>query len=117
MPFDETHELGRLELSTFFGEESYSAKERTTTRPTLEVNGLWGGYIGEGAMTVIPSQAHAKISCRLVQHQDPHVITQLLKDHIAKHLPSYVTCVSLCYVGAASCQSTTCRCSKAKLRN
>jgi acetylornithine deacetylase/succinyl-diaminopimelate desuccinylase-like protein len=90
-PFDEKKELEQLGLSAFHGEENYSAKERMTTRPTLEVNGLWGGYIGEGAMTVIPSRAHAKISCRLVQHQDPHNVTQRLKDHIAKHLPPYVT--------------------------
>ena len=90
-PFDEKKELEQLGLNSFFGETGYSARERIATRPTLEVNGLWGGYTGEDAMTVIPSKAYAKISCRLVQHQDPHKITQLVKDHIAKHLPAYVT--------------------------
>jgi acetylornithine deacetylase/succinyl-diaminopimelate desuccinylase-like protein len=90
MPFDETKELEHLGLNAFHGEAGYSPRERIATRPTLEVNGLWGGYTGEGAMTVIPSKAHAKVSCRLVQHQDPYKITQLIKDHVAKHVPSYV---------------------------
>jgi acetylornithine deacetylase/succinyl-diaminopimelate desuccinylase-like protein len=91
VPFAEKEELEHLGLASFYGEVGYSPRERIATRPTLEVNGLWGGYTGEGAMTVIPSKAHAKISCRLVRHQNPQSITELLRDHVARHLPSHVT--------------------------
>jgi acetylornithine deacetylase/succinyl-diaminopimelate desuccinylase-like protein len=70
-----------------FGEEGYSPLERTWARPTLEINGLWGGFQGEGVKTVIPSEAHAKITCRLVPNQKPERILQLLEVHIKKHEP------------------------------
>lgn len=70
------------------GEEGYSHLERTTTRPTLDCNGIWGGYTGSGAKTVLPSEAHAKISCRLVANQDPARITRLLREHILSLAPT-----------------------------
>jgi len=72
-------------------EKGYNAKEHTMARPTLEINGIYGGYQGEGTKTIIPSSATAKITCRLVPNQDPEHIQQLLEDHIIKHTPSGVT--------------------------
>ena len=69
------------------GEDGYSVLERTTARPTLDCNGIWGGYIEEGAKTVLPSQAHAKVSCRLVPDQTPEEIEAKLRAHVAKHCP------------------------------
>jgi len=72
------------------GEKGYSVVEQLWTRPTLELNGIWGGYTGEGAKTVIPSKAYAKFSTRLVPNQDPDKITRLLERHIRKLLPKTV---------------------------
>lgn len=74
------------------GEKGYTIVEQLWIRPTLEVNGMWGGYMGEGAKTVIPSHAHAKISTRLVPNQDPAKIAKLVERHIRKLLPKSVTC-------------------------
>jgi acetylornithine deacetylase/succinyl-diaminopimelate desuccinylase-like protein len=74
------------------GEKSYTIPEQLWIRPTLELNGFWGGYTGEGAKTVIPSVAHAKISTRLVPKQDPAKIAKLVERHIRKLLPKTVTC-------------------------
>ena len=74
------------------GEKGFSIVERLWTRPTLEINGMWGGYQGEGAKTVIPSKAYAKFSTRLVPHQDPHKIAKLVEKHIRKLLPNSVHC-------------------------
>jgi acetylornithine deacetylase/succinyl-diaminopimelate desuccinylase-like protein len=74
------------------GEKGYSIVERVWTRPTLELNGIWGGYIGEGAKTVIPSKASAKLSTRLVPHQDPAKIAKLVERQIRKLLPPTVRC-------------------------
>ena len=65
IPFDEQKYCEELEVDAVKGEEGYSTLERTSTRPTLDVNGIWGGYTGEGAKTVLPSKAYAKISMRL----------------------------------------------------
>jgi acetylornithine deacetylase/succinyl-diaminopimelate desuccinylase-like protein len=73
------------------GEKGYSIIEQIWTRPTLEVNGVWGGYTGEGAKTVIPSKAHAKLSTRLVPNQDPAKIAKLVERQIRKLLPKTVT--------------------------
>ena len=70
------------------GEKGFTIVERLWTRPTLELNGIWGGYIGEGAKTVIPSRATAKFSTRLVPNQEPHKIAKLVEKHIRKLLPS-----------------------------
>jgi acetylornithine deacetylase/succinyl-diaminopimelate desuccinylase-like protein len=74
------------------GEKGYTIVEQIWTRPTLEINGVWGGYIGEGAKTVIPSKAYAKFSTRLVPNQDPAKIAKLVEKHIGKLLPKTVTC-------------------------
>jgi acetylornithine deacetylase/succinyl-diaminopimelate desuccinylase-like protein len=74
------------------GEKGFTIVERLWTRPTLEVNGIWGGYMGEGAKTVIPSKAYGKISTRLVPKQEPAKIAKLVEKHIRKLLPKSVTC-------------------------
>jgi acetylornithine deacetylase/succinyl-diaminopimelate desuccinylase-like protein len=71
-------------------EKGYTPEEHTMGRPTLEINGMYGGYQGEGTKTIIPSAATAKITCRLVPGQDPEHIQQLLEDHVYKHAPSGV---------------------------
>ncbi|MEK4712299.1 dipeptidase [Sporosarcina sp. FSL K6-5500] len=81
-------EIGVTEL---FGEKGYSHLERTWTRPTLEVNGVFGGFSGEGIKTVLPAEAGAKITCRLVPDQDPDEIIEKLNAHIEKHKPVGVT--------------------------
>ncbi|MEO6253374.1 MAG: dipeptidase [Ferruginibacter sp.] len=90
-PFNEPeykHDLGVIEL---WGEAGYSTNERTGIRPTIELNGIWGGYTGEGAKTVLPSKAFAKISARLVPNQSSEKISKLLIDHLHTIAPSYVT--------------------------
>lgn len=69
------------------GEVGYTILERTTSRPCLDLNGIWGGYIEEGAKTVLPSKAEAKLSCRLVADQDPHKISKLVGEHLVKIAP------------------------------
>ncbi|WP_438431555.1 dipeptidase [Gorillibacterium sp. sgz500922] len=85
--FDEEALKKELELDDLFGEAGYSYVERTGARPTLELNGVWGGFQGEGTKTVIPREAHAKITCRLVDRQDPQDILNKLERHIAEHKP------------------------------
>ena len=80
-----------LDLSDIHGEKGFTTMERTGIRPTLDVNGIWGGYIGEGAKTVIPSKAFAKISMRLVPNQSDEEITQLFIDYFLKIAPKSVT--------------------------
>lgn len=76
----------------YYGEKGFTAVERLWIRPTLEPNGIWGGYQGEGAKTVIPSKAYAKFSTRLVPSQNPKKIAKLVEQHIRKLLPKTVTC-------------------------
>ncbi|CAM3498386.1 dipeptidase [Marinicrinis lubricantis] len=80
-----------LGVPKLYGEAGYSFMERTTLRPTLELNGILGGYQGEGIKTVLPSSALAKMSCRLVDQQDPDEIFDLIEAHIEKHKPEGVT--------------------------
>jgi len=89
-PFDLEKYKNDLEIDAEKGEEGYTTIERTGIRPTLDVNGIWGGYTGEGAKTVLPSKAYAKISMRLVPHQDSQEITDLFTDHFQKIAPSHV---------------------------
>lgn len=89
-PFDLEVYQSDLGISTVEGEQGYTTNERTSTRPTLDVNGIWGGYIGEGAKTVLPSKAFAKISMRLVPHQEPDKITELFSKHFRSIAPSSV---------------------------
>ncbi len=79
-----------LAIDAVMGEAGYSTLERTTIRPTLDVNGIWGGYIGEGAKTVLPSKAFAKISMRLVPNQNSDKITQLFEQHFTSIAPAGV---------------------------
>lgn len=90
-PFDEKAYTEDLGISTVFGEKGYTTNERTGIRPTLEVNGIWGGYTGEGSKTVLPSKATAKISARLVPNQSSAKITALLLDYFKKIAPAGVT--------------------------
>lgn len=79
-----------LDIAEVFGEEGYSSIERTGIRPTFDVNGIWGGYIGEGAKTVLPSKAYAKISMRLVPDQSSEEITRLFTEHFVSLAPKTV---------------------------
>ncbi len=90
-PFDIEEYKQDLGVHEVWGEAGYTTIERTGIRPTLEVNGIWGGYIGEGAKTVLPAKAEAKISMRLVPNQNSERITQLFKNHFESLAPSYVT--------------------------
>jgi len=90
-PFDEEEYKKDLGIPALYGEKGYSTKERTGIRPTLEVNGIWGGYTGEGSKTVLPSKATAKISARLVPNQSSQKITSLLLEYFKKIAPAGVT--------------------------
>ncbi len=89
-PYSESEYKIDLKVDELWGEKGYTTLERTGTRPTLEVNGIWGGYIGEGAKTVLPSKAFAKISMRLVPNQQSDKITKLFKDHFERIAPKSV---------------------------
>lgn len=89
-PHDETHYKKDLAIGDVQGEAGFTTLERTSIRPTLDVNGIWGGYIGEGAKTVLPSKAFAKISMRLVPKQDSHKITELFSKHFNSIAPPSV---------------------------
>ncbi len=89
-PFDLDTYKEDLGIDAVQGEKGYTTLERASIRPTLDVNGIWGGYIGKGAKTVLPSEASAKISMRLVPDQDPDKITALFKNHFEKIAPPSV---------------------------
>ena len=91
LPFDDARFLDEVGAPALFGEPGYSTLERQWTRPTLELNGMWGGYQGEGSQTVTPNEAHAKISCRLVPDQDPDKVRALVARHLETHVPAGVT--------------------------
>lgn len=87
VPFDEARFFAGVDVDAPFGEPGYTTLERRWARPTLEVNGMYGGFQGDGVKTVLPSEAHAKITCRLVADQDPAHIMDALKAHVAAHTP------------------------------
>jgi acetylornithine deacetylase/succinyl-diaminopimelate desuccinylase-like protein len=89
-PFDLEKYKRALGIDEVLGEKGYTTMERTGIRPTLDVNGIWGGYIGEGAKTVLPSKAYAKISMRLVPNQDHRKIAQLFQAHFNSIAPKWV---------------------------
>jgi acetylornithine deacetylase/succinyl-diaminopimelate desuccinylase-like protein len=89
-PFNEQEFKDDLGVKELWGEKGFSTNERTGIRPTIEVNGIWGGYTGEGAKTVLPGKAFAKISARLVPNQKSEKITKLLIDHLHKIAPASV---------------------------
>lgn len=90
-PYDEEEYKKDLGVKDLWGEKGFTTNERTGIRPTLEINGIWGGYTGEGAKTVLPSKATAKISARLVPNQSSVEITKLLLDYFQKIAPSSVS--------------------------
>ncbi|MBO3115639.1 dipeptidase [Winogradskyella sp. DF17] len=89
-PFSLDDYKSALDIDAVYGEKGYTTNERNSIRPTLDVNGIWGGYTGEGAKTVIASKAYAKISMRLVPHQEWHEITELFKSHFESIAPKGV---------------------------
>lgn len=89
-PFDLGEYKEFLDIDEVKGEKGYTTLERTGIRPCLDVNGIWGGYTGEGAKTVLPSVAHAKISMRLVPNQDSETVTRLFEEHFRAIAPAYV---------------------------
>lgn len=91
LPFDEQEYKDELDIDEVFGEEGFSTLERVSARPSLDVNGIWGGYQGEGAKTVLPSKAGAKVSMRLVPDQTPEEIYKKFKDFVASVTPPGVT--------------------------
>jgi acetylornithine deacetylase/succinyl-diaminopimelate desuccinylase-like protein len=88
---DEATIANDLDVPELWGETGYTAQERVWARPTLDINGIWGGFQGAGSKTVTPAKAHIKITCRLVANQDPAEITDLLRTHIEKHTPKGTT--------------------------
>ncbi|MDR2765047.1 MAG: dipeptidase [Tannerella sp.] len=101
-PFDEAKYRQAIGVDALFGEAGYSTPERNSCRPSFDVCGIWGGYTGEGAKTVLPSKAYAKVSCRLVPHQDAARITQLFIDHLTAVAPDCVKLqVTHCHSGQA----------------
>lgn len=100
LPFDEKAFLHETGAPQAFGEKGYSTYERVTSRPTCDVNGMWSGYIGEGAKTVLPSFAAAKVSMRLVPDQDPAEIFRLYEAHVRSLAPPGVTVKVINHHGA-----------------
>lgn len=90
LPFDEGQYLEEVGAPAGFGEPGYSLLERNWVRPTLEIVGMWGGYQGEGIKTVLPAEAHAKISCRLVPYQSPEDMCARIERHLLAHKPAGV---------------------------
>lgn len=90
-PFNQDNFNSSIAIKKESGEKGFSTNERTSIRPALDVNGIWGGYTGEGAKTVLPSKAHAKISMRLVPHQDFEEITELFSKHFESIAPDTVS--------------------------
>lgn len=88
VPIDEAGEKEAMAVSDFFGEPEFTTRERNWGRPTLDFNGIWGGFQGEGVKTVTPAKAHLKITCRLVADQNPNEIRELVKAHAEKHVGS-----------------------------
>ena len=87
VPFDEEAQLKAIGLTEPFGEPGYTTLERAGGRPTLEINGMWGGFQGDGVKTVLPNEAHAKVTCRLVVDQDPTEIYELIRTHVRNIAP------------------------------
>jgi acetylornithine deacetylase/succinyl-diaminopimelate desuccinylase-like protein len=87
VPFDEAAYREQVGVDALVGEPGYTPREQLWARPTLEVNGIWGGFQGEGIKTVLPCEAHAKITCRLVPDQEPERIVGALTAHVERQAP------------------------------
>jgi acetylornithine deacetylase/succinyl-diaminopimelate desuccinylase-like protein len=98
LPFDEEEYRAALGVPALVGESGFTTLERRGARPTLDVNGIWGGFAGEGTKTIIPATAHAKITCRLVANQDPERVFGLLRDQVLRIAPPGVE-VEVVYAG------------------
>jgi acetylornithine deacetylase/succinyl-diaminopimelate desuccinylase-like protein len=92
-PFDAERYLADIGAAAFVGEAGYSPVELNWARPTLDLNGIWGGFTGPGTKTVTPSEAHFKITCRLVPNQDPNRIIDLVEKHLLEHAPPGATVI------------------------
>lgn len=90
IPFDEKKYMDSIHVKALKGESGYSTLERNSCRPSFDICGIWGGFIGEGSKTVLPSKAYAKVSCRLVPHQRHEKISRLFMDYIQAITPEYV---------------------------
>ena len=90
IPFNEEAYKQAIGVKALKGEKGYSTLERNSCRPSFDICGIWGGYTGEGSKTVLPSKAYAKVSCRLVPHQDHETISRLFIDYIQSIAPEYV---------------------------
>jgi acetylornithine deacetylase/succinyl-diaminopimelate desuccinylase-like protein len=91
LPFDESTWLGAAESRATFGEAGYSTLERVWARPTCEIHGVWGGYTGPGHKTIVPTDAHAKVSFRLVADQEPLDVQAAVRDYVAQNVPAGIT--------------------------
>jgi len=105
VPFDEQAYRANLGISAFVGEPAYTPVERTWIRPTLEINGIWGGFQGDGIKTVLPAEAHAKITCRLVPGQQPERIIEAITQYVRAHTPPGVTVTVKPFQGRARAYS------------
>lgn len=101
IPFDEDTYRRDLGLKALWGDPEYTALERRWARPTIDLNGIWGGFTGEGLKTVTPRAAHAKITCRLVPHQEPGAVLDAIEAHLAAHCPPGATVTLRRFGGAA----------------
>ena len=90
IPFDEERYKASIGVKALKGEKGYTTIERNSCRPSFDVCGIWGGYMGQGAKTVLPSKAYAKVSCRLVPHQSHEKIAQMVADYLLSLAPDYV---------------------------
>jgi acetylornithine deacetylase/succinyl-diaminopimelate desuccinylase-like protein len=88
LPYDEGEWLATAQSRAPYGETGYSTLERVWARPTCEVNGMWGGYMGPGGKTIVPTDAHAKVSFRIVADQDPLAVKKLFDDYVAASVPA-----------------------------
>jgi len=98
LPFDEEAYRASLDVPALVGESGFTTLERRGARPTLDVNGIWGGFSGEGSKTIIPASAHAKVTCRLVADQEPERIFDLLREQVLRVAPPGVR-VEVAYLG------------------
>ncbi len=101
IPFDAQNYQEKIGVTALLAEPGYTPQEHLAARPTLEINGIWGGFQGEGVKTVLPAEAHAKITCRLVVDQDPATIVELIAKHVEKHTPPGVQVTTRALPGTA----------------